>query len=68
MPSLRDSVRRLCSPGTYVPGFHIPPLRGWGHGAFGASAGCGRLGIFGYWLVVEQHRYRPLLDIDTPTV
>ena len=30
MPSLRDSVWWVCSPGTYVPGFHIPPLRGWG--------------------------------------
>jgi hypothetical protein len=25
----RDSVLLYCSPGTSVPGFHIPPLRGW---------------------------------------
>ena len=30
MPSLRDSGSLLTVPGTYVPGYHIPPLRGWG--------------------------------------
>jgi hypothetical protein len=28
VPSLRDSIYFLCVPGTYVPGFPIPPLRG----------------------------------------
>ena len=29
MPSLRDSIVNETLPGTYVPGFRIPPLRGW---------------------------------------
>ena len=29
VPSLRDFVNLPCAPGTAVPGFLIPPLRGW---------------------------------------
>jgi hypothetical protein len=29
VPSLRDSFLVSTLPGTTVPGFHIPPLRGW---------------------------------------
>src|SRR5208283_2473686 len=32
VPSLRDSVPSVRSPGTSVPGFHIPSLRGWDRG------------------------------------
>ena len=29
MSSLRDSLFLPSLPGTYVPGYHMPPLRGW---------------------------------------
>ncbi len=32
MPSLRDSYYFPLFPGTAVPGFHVPPLRGWDFG------------------------------------
>jgi hypothetical protein len=42
--SLRDSRLTAGFPGTYVPGFHISPLRGWGAEHLGLLPDVGRLG------------------------